>query len=224
MLLIQISKPSSTTPSARLQPISFFSTGSSGSYSIFFSSSENLGCSGMAKSLRSSTGRQRRLDSVEKQPGDDQPDPDDEAEQADEIDRGEPANAFLPKPPEIRNDADGEEGQDKEQEPENMRAGGDGLADRNVTGRVDTPNQQDNERQSVAEDEFGEALPDFDGAHLFAGPVFNFRAPDQGKDERPHADEHVDENHQRRRGHCHPAFLILHPACGQCPGANQRVR
>src|SRR2546429_6197861 len=160
----------------------------------------------MAKSLLSSTGCRRRLDSVEKKPGDQKSDTDDETEQADEIDRSEPANAFLPKSPEIRNDTDGEEGQDEEQDPENIRTGRDGLAGSDVSGRVDTPDQQDNERQSVAEDEFGKALPDFDGAHLFAGPVFNFRAPDQGEDERPDTNEHVDENLDRRRGHCHPTF------------------
>ena len=41
--LIHIKRPNSTIPSSRLPAMSFFSTGSSGSYSIFFSSSTILG-------------------------------------------------------------------------------------------------------------------------------------------------------------------------------------
>src|SRR5437660_10870549 len=131
--------------------MSFFSTGSSGSCSIFFSSSANLGSSGMIKSLRLSTGRQRRLDAVEKQPGDQQSDPDDEVEQADQINGGQTADAFLPKFPEVRHHADAEKAQDEEQNAQNIGSGSDGFGRGNACGRVETQNEHDDERQRIAD-------------------------------------------------------------------------
>src|ERR1700681_1850025 len=61
---------------------------------------------------------ERRLDAAEEDPGDQEPTPDHEAEQADEVDRGELAEAVLPELPEVGEDADREEGQDKEDDAE----------------------------------------------------------------------------------------------------------
>jgi hypothetical protein len=53
---------------------------------------------------------ERRLDAAEEEPGDQQPDPDNKAEQAHQIDRGELADAVLPELAEVGEDADREKG------------------------------------------------------------------------------------------------------------------
>src|SRR4029078_7202754 len=74
------------TPIPRLQPISFFSTGSNGStfalrrFSPIFTSFTWAVCD-IVRVSKSSAG-QRRLDADEEQPGNQKPDPDHEAEQA----------------------------------------------------------------------------------------------------------------------------------------------
>src|SRR3984957_14078262 len=98
-----------TTPIPRLQPINFFSIGNKGSTGAFRSSFRISG-SDIAVSFRGSGG-QRGLDAREEQPGNDQSDPDHEAEQADEIDRGQFADALLPQLLEVGENADGKEGQ-----------------------------------------------------------------------------------------------------------------
>src|SRR5271166_5017137 len=87
--------------------MSFFSTGSSGSAGAFISSRR----SGMAGGLRL---RKRRFDAGEEEPGNDEPDPDDEAEQRDDIDRRELGQALLPQFVEVRHDADRKEGEGEE--------------------------------------------------------------------------------------------------------------
>src|SRR5437016_7844179 len=124
VLLIQISRPNRATPSARLQPISFFSTGSKGSYSIVLSSSEILGSSSIVTFPRASSRGQRRCHPVEKQPGNQQTDPNDETEQADQIHGRQSADAFFAEFPEVRDHADGKEGEDKKQHTENVRSSG----------------------------------------------------------------------------------------------------
>src|SRR5262249_4528522 len=57
--------------------------------------------------------RERRRDAAKEDPGDQETDPDDEAEQAENVDSSELAEAFLPYRLEVRQNADGEEGQDK---------------------------------------------------------------------------------------------------------------
>src|SRR6516165_5289430 len=111
--------------------------------------------------------RQRRRDAAEEDPGDQKADPDDEAEQAQQIDGGEFAEAFLPEHFEVRQHADGEEGQNKEDDTERI-----GFADRrryllgDVGRRAERKIEADRERDHEADDEFREALPDFKGARL----------------------------------------------------------
>src|SRR5262245_44008775 len=102
---------SRTTPMPRLQPISFFSTGSNGSTCALRNSSPTFTCDTFL--LLRSAG-QRRLDAAEEQPGNQQPDPDHKTEQAHEIHRGETANALLPELLEVGEHTDREEGQDEE--------------------------------------------------------------------------------------------------------------
>src|ERR1019366_2442225 len=97
----------SVTPMPRLQPISFFSIGSSGSTAALRSSLPILGFD-IVRSFVCSAG-QRRVDAAEEQPGNQQPDPDHKAEQADDIDGRELANALLPQRAEVGEHADREE-------------------------------------------------------------------------------------------------------------------
>src|SRR6266446_5567481 len=82
-----------------------------------------FGNSGLLHCLSSSelTGYQRRLDPAEENPGNDQACPDDEAEQAHHIDRGELADAFLPELSEVGHHPDGEKRQDEKDTAEAVR-------------------------------------------------------------------------------------------------------
>src|ERR1700723_974825 len=99
-------------PRPRLKPISFFSTGSSGSTSLAEISFLRSTCdmwlypNGLAD--------ERRLEAAEEQPGDQQAHPDHKSEQADEIDRGKPAKTPLPEFAEIRQHTHREEGEHEE--------------------------------------------------------------------------------------------------------------
>ena len=57
---------------------------------------------------------------MEEQPRDEQPKPDDEAEQAHHIDDGQSADAFLHELAEVRHHADGEEGEQEEDDAERV--------------------------------------------------------------------------------------------------------
>src|SRR5476651_1176923 len=104
-------------PIPRLQPIRCFSIGNSGSAWAFSSS---FCTSVFDMDIASGSGRERRLDAAEEDPRDQQPDPDHEAEQAHEIDRSELAEAILPKLAEVRQNADREEGENKEDHAERI--------------------------------------------------------------------------------------------------------
>src|ERR1700740_754632 len=67
------------------------------------------------------TGCQRRPDPARENPGNDQSCPDDEAEQAHHIDRGELADAFLPELSEVGHHADGEKSQNEKDAAEGVR-------------------------------------------------------------------------------------------------------
>src|SRR5690349_25087189 len=99
-----------TRPVPRLQPISFFSIGSSGSACVLRNSSPTLICDMVCAPLAG----QRRFHAAEEQPGNQQPDPDDESEQAHEVNRGETPDALLPEFLEIRGHPDRKEGTDEE--------------------------------------------------------------------------------------------------------------
>src|SRR6185295_2256154 len=102
---------SSTKPAIRLQASSFFSMGSSGSTCILASSSpmraRSLGS--VMHSLRSAG--EWRHDAVEKQPRDQQSNPDHEPKQRDHVHRGQLANTLLPELAHIGHQPDGEEGE-----------------------------------------------------------------------------------------------------------------
>src|SRR3954469_7155058 len=103
---------------------------------------------------------QRWLDAGKEQPRDQQSDPDHEAEQADEIDRGQFADAFGPQLLEVGQNADREEGQDEEDDAEGV-----GLADRG--GHLGRDIRRHGEREiepggegdDEADDELRKALP-----------------------------------------------------------------
>src|SRR5260370_5491212 len=63
---------------------------------------------------------QRRACAVEEDPRDRQPDPDDEAEQADHVDQSETAEAFFPQLLEIGHDSDREKRHDEEKHSEDV--------------------------------------------------------------------------------------------------------
>src|ERR1017187_1106240 len=177
-------------PRPRLQPISFFSIGSSGSTAAL-SSFLRSGC-GMVSSNRSAC--QRRLEAAEEQPGNQQPDPDHKSEQADEIHRGKLAKTLLPELAEVREHADRKERQDKEDDPEDVglaRRGGERLGD--FRRRSDREPERDGKDEDKAEDEFRETLPDFRRLGLVRSLV-DVVGPDIAENERPDPDEDIDEN------------------------------
>ena len=73
-----------------------------------------VGSSRIAVSFAISASDNRRFHAVKEQPGDRQPDPDNEPEQADDINGGQPADALFPELLEVRHDADGKEGHHEE--------------------------------------------------------------------------------------------------------------
>src|SRR6476660_3923682 len=160
--------------------------------------------------LSLSTARQRWLDPAVEQPGNDQSDPDDEAEQAHHIDSGELADAFLPQLPEIGHHADREERQHKDDAAEGI-----GLAHRRLDlaherrRRCQGEEQDQEEGHDISDDELGEALPDLAGPRRAARGLLDAGGPDIGQDERPYADEDVDEHLHRGRGSENPAFGIV---------------
>src|ERR1700678_2681193 len=105
---------------------------------------------------------QRRRDTAEEYPRDQQADPDDKAKQADEINRGELAEALLPQRLEVRKHADREESKNKEDDTEGI-----GLADRrrhvfrDIRRRAEREVEADDERHQKADDELRKPLPDF---------------------------------------------------------------
>src|SRR5262245_65430759 len=101
-----------TSPVPRLKPMSFFSTGNSGSGAAR-SSSVRISVCDMDMLPQRSAG-QRRLDAAEKQPGNYESDPDHEAEQADGVDGGEVADALLPQLIEVGQHGEREVAQDEE--------------------------------------------------------------------------------------------------------------
>src|SRR5580692_1451062 len=110
---------------------------------------------------------ERRRDTLEKDVRDRQANPDHEAEDADDVDRNELAETFLPQCPEIRQHADREEGEYEEDHAERV-----GLADRrrdelrDVRRRAERKIKPDEERDDEADDEFWKPLPDFAGLSL----------------------------------------------------------
>src|SRR5437773_1851710 len=164
------------------------------------------------------TGCQRRLNPAEENPGNDQACPDDEAEQAHHIDRGELADALLPELSEVGHHPDGEKRQDEKDAAEAVR-----FAHR----RLDLGHQRRRRSQSkkqnhqkchhVADDEFREAVPDLAGFSPVAFAHLDMGGPDVGKDEGPDADKDVDKDldrHLYRHLGLRPSLHLDHPYRG----------
>src|SRR6516225_9467128 len=197
-----------TSPVPRLKPMSFFSTGNSGSGAAR-SSSVRISVCDMDMLPQRSAG-QRRLDAAEKQPGNYESDPDHEAEQADGVDGGELADALLPQLLEVGQNADREERQDEKDHPERV-----GFADRggdfggDIRRSTERKVETDHEGHHEAEDELREALPDFGDSRLVRRDV-DMVGPDVAENEGPDADENVDEHFHRSGGAEDPSRLIRH--------------
>ena len=76
---------------------------------------------------------------MEEQPRDEQPKPDDEAEQAHHIDDGQSADAFLHELAEVRHHADGEEGEQEEDDAERVQRTGNARAGLLQLGTTEKP-------------------------------------------------------------------------------------
>ena len=85
---------------------------------------------------------------MEEQPRDEQPKPDDEAEQAHHIDDGQSADAFLHELAEVRHHADGEEGEQEEDDKGESESLCRFLANTLTNGAVPV---EENEAEEVAE-------------------------------------------------------------------------
>src|SRR6516225_8319330 len=137
-------------------PISFFSTGSKGSTSRLAASvfrSDDM--------QEISLSSERRLETREEQPGNQQSHPDYEAEQAYDINRREFSETVLPELSEIGEHVDLKEDQDEEDDAEHVGLTGRGrqrLCD--LGCRAGRKPQRDRKHQHKAENELWEALPD----------------------------------------------------------------
>ena len=122
----------------------------------------------------------RRFHAMEKQPRNKHPNPDNKTEQAYDIYQGKFPDALLPELTEIRNHADGEKGHHEKYAAKyvGLTHGGPGLTD-----QVRCEQSHDNDgkkRRHVAQNEFGETVPDLSKPDFFAGSFFDFRRPDPG--------------------------------------------
>src|SRR5262249_44950622 len=109
------------------------------------------------------SGCQWRLDPMEEQPRNQEADPDDEAEQADEVDGGQFADALLPEFPEIGEHAERKERQDEEDDAKGIRLGdGERKLAREFCRRAESDSQTDRKGQNETKDEFRKALPNLD--------------------------------------------------------------
>ena len=144
---------------------------------------------------------------MEEQPRDEQADPDDEAEEADNIHDGKTANAFFKQLLEVGDQADGEEGKQEEQGAHAVQGAGHGLG--NLVGCfvANAEEQHNEEGAHVTEHEAGESIPHIAPGHLLAGLGVGVKVlgPQVGEDEGPHANEHVDEDLDGGGHHGDPA-------------------
>src|SRR5664280_1680895 len=162
------------------------------------------------------------MDAAEEQPGNQQPDPDHETEQADDVDSRQSADALLPQRAEVGEHADREEGQDEKDDAEGVSFAHRG---RNFGGNrrrgAEREIEADQERRHEAEDELREALPDLGRLRLILGDV-DVVGPDVAEDEGPDADEDVDEHLHGGGGRENPAGLIF-DAFGRILRQDQRL-
>src|SRR5262249_7415011 len=163
---------------------------------------------------RSPSAGKRRPETVEEQPRDQQPDPNYEPKQRDDINRRQFADAFLPQLAHITEQPDRQERQQKEELPEDIglaHGGVDGFQDRRAGGQADRERDQGGGEETPYAP--GQALPDGGGAEGGAGRArFDVTGPQVGEDERPHANEDVDEDLDGGGGADHPTGAPLDAA------------
>ena len=163
----------------------------------------------------------RRGHAMEESIGDEQTDPDDEAEEAHDIHNGKTADTFFLQLAEVGNHADAEEGEQEEDGTEAVDGTGHGTAQLvHFRGR-EAHDEQDEEGAEIAENEAGETIHHVAPAHgaLTVGLV-ELGSPHVGKHEGPHADEHIDEDLDGGGHHHDPAGFVLGAETGNL-GKNQ---
>lgn len=129
---------------------------------------------------------------MEKDPGNQQPYPDDESEETEDVNGRQPADTLFPEFFEVGNHPDGKEGEDKKQDPEIIHPRYRGVGRFQSIGRTQADEQHDDEGDDVAQNELGKSLPYFARFNAATG-AFDLGAPDDGQDEGPDPDEDVDE-------------------------------
>jgi hypothetical protein len=150
---------------------------------------------------------QRWINPAKKDKGNHQSHPDDKAEQAEQINRRQPADTFLPKLSEIAHHAGREKRHNEEDTAKSV-----GFSH----GRLELPgklkrsaqrqDQNHHESHNVADDKLRKALPDLPDPGLLAYVHIDARRPDVSENERPNADEDIDENLNGRGGAKDPTF------------------
>ena len=158
---------------------------------------------------------------MEEQPRDEQPKPDDEAEQAHHIDDGQSADAFLHELAEVRHHADGEEGEQEEDDAERVQRTGNARAGLLQLGGLEADDEENGERDDIAEHEAGETGPHVAPVHGPVAGLVKLGAPYPCEDQSPHADEHVDEDLDGGGDHDDPAGFPVDPGFGGL-GEDQR--
>ena len=158
---------------------------------------------------------------MEEQPRDEQPKPDDEAEQAHHIDDGQSADAFLHELAEVRHHADGEEGEQEEDDAERVQRTGNARAGLLQLGGLEADDEENGKRDDIAEHEAGETGPHVAPVHGPVAGLVKLGAPYPCEDQGPHADEYVDEDFDGGGDHDDPAGFPVDPGFGGL-GEDQR--
>ena len=156
-------------------------------------------------------------------PRDQQADPDDVSKQAQEINRGQFRDAFLPQFSEIRERADGKEGHYKEDPAKNVGFSHGRFDFGSQSGNQRSQSEYEHESGNIAQDELGESLPDLRGANFLSFAPLNLCRPDPRQDEGPHADKNINEYLYRGGSIERPARLKICSRSCQGFGVNQRV-
>jgi hypothetical protein len=135
---------------------------------------------------------ERRLDAAEEEPGDQQPNPDNKAEQAHEIDRGKFADPVLPELAEVGEDADREKVRVKKIMRKVLASAIAGVSLLSISGEAQIARARPVKNVTTKPIIFGETLPNFRSPRGVALPHVDMVGPDIGEDERPDPDEDLD--------------------------------
>jgi hypothetical protein len=107
------------------------------------------------------------MDSSEKEPGDYQADPNDEAEKADGIDQRQATNSFGPKFLDVRAQTNGEKGHDEEKAAKEITFGRSSLQTTLRIRPTQTDAKERKKKDEITKDKLGKALGDFSDRHFF---------------------------------------------------------